>query len=108
MGIKMKWDIQIPPVPAPAWEGMPPWGFYSRNVFHCVPANGPTQKEEWWDSCDTDGNLSGLVWRRTYTMSGSKIISYKNETFFKDGTVAFSEIFNCYTSGNNYIEKKVM
>ena len=83
---------------------------YRANHYKRTPANGPIQKEEWYETIDAQaGTLSGLAKRITYTTVNGKITQYAVEVFFRGGTVASTETYKCWLdSGNNYIEEKVM
>ena len=84
-------------------------GRYQANHYQRTPGSGIVVKEEWFETIDVQaGTVSGLAKRKTPTYVADKIVSYKVEMFFKNGLVASTENFRCWTDSNgNYIEEKV-
>ena len=64
-------------------------------------------KEEWFETCDAQGVMSGLSKANEYTWSGNTLMSRLEKQYFTGGVVSEQHIYNYITVDGNRVERKV-
>jgi hypothetical protein len=82
-------------------------GFYQAIHKRTTPVNGRITKEEWYESCTSQGVVSGKAKSIDYTYSGSRLMSSVGKIYFKGGAVASSQTTTYMTVDGNPVERKV-
>ena len=69
--------------------------------------SGKLTKDEWFETCDSQGAMTGLAMSNDYTWSGSTLLSRTEKQYFKGGVVKNQHEYEYITVSGNRIERKV-